>query len=150
MFELISRRGVVAIVSFVYHCMQAVCLGKNWHRKLQSYPRVQTDSGRFAFHFCGQQGRCQESYLPVPRLYKERGQKLEYKCLIYYSWILLARLVTVTSTVLGVALGILGWDESYALWMGVIWAGFTAWFKNFSAGNTGIWMRSYGKQWDLW
>ena len=31
------------------------------------------------FIFCGQQGRRQESYLSVPRLYKERGQKLGYK-----------------------------------------------------------------------
>jgi hypothetical protein len=39
-----------------------------------TYPRVQTDSGRFAFRFCGPRGRHQESYLPVPRLHKKRGQ----------------------------------------------------------------------------
>ena len=45
---------------------------------------MQTDSGEFAFRFCSPQGRHQESYLPVSRLYKERRQKLEYKYLIYY------------------------------------------------------------------
>ena len=30
------------------------------------------------FIFYGQWGRCEESYLPVPRLYKEHGQKLGY------------------------------------------------------------------------
>ena len=33
------------------------------------------------FVFCSPQGRRLESYLPVPRLYKERGQKLEYNLL---------------------------------------------------------------------
>ena len=47
---------------------------------------MQTDSGKFAFPFCSARGRHQESYLPVPRLYKERGQRLEYKYLIYYSY----------------------------------------------------------------
>ena len=28
-----------------------------------AYPRVQTDSGKFAFCFCDPLGRCQESYL---------------------------------------------------------------------------------------
>jgi hypothetical protein len=48
-----------------------------------TYPRVQTDSGRISFRFCGPRGRHQESYLPVPILSKERGQELEYKSLIY-------------------------------------------------------------------
>ena len=39
---------------------------------------MQTDSDKFAFRFCSPQGRRLESYLPVPRLYKECGQKLEY------------------------------------------------------------------------
>ena len=30
-----------------------------------TYPRLQMDSGRFAFRFCGPWGRLQESYLPV-------------------------------------------------------------------------------------
>ena len=64
----------------LYHYIQAFCLCKNWHRKLQySYLHVQTDSGMFAFHFCDQRGMRQESYLPVPRLYKEHGQTLGYK-----------------------------------------------------------------------
>ena len=46
---------------------------------LQLLPAVQTDSGMFAFCLCGQRGRRQESYLPVPRLYKECEQKLGYK-----------------------------------------------------------------------
>ena len=50
-----------------------------------SYAHRQTHSGRFGFCFCSPQGRRQESYLPVPRLSKKRGQKLGYKCLIYYS-----------------------------------------------------------------
>ena len=50
-----------------------------------TYPCVWTDSEKFAFRFYSPRGRCLESYLPVPRLYKERGQKVEYKCLIYYS-----------------------------------------------------------------
>jgi hypothetical protein len=48
-----------------------------------TYLHVQTDGGRFAFHFViHARGRHQERYLPVPRLYKERGQKLEYKCIV--------------------------------------------------------------------
>ena len=60
-------------------------LAKTDAENCNTYPRLQTDSGRFAFRFCGPWGRHQESYLPVPRLCKERGQKLEYNCLIYYS-----------------------------------------------------------------
>ena len=60
-------------------------LAKTDAENCNTYPRLQTDSGRFAFHFCGPWGRHQESYLPVPRLCKEHGQKLEYNCLIYYS-----------------------------------------------------------------
>ena len=47
-----------------------------------TYLCVQTDGGKFASSFCSPRGRCQESYLLVPRLYR---QKLEYRCLIYYS-----------------------------------------------------------------
>ena len=45
---------------------------------------MQADSDKFAFWFCSPRGRHQESYLPVPRLYKERGQKLEYKYLLIH------------------------------------------------------------------
>ena len=38
-----------------------------------AYPHMQPDSGKFAFSFCSPQGRRQESYLRVPRLYKECG-----------------------------------------------------------------------------
>ena len=57
-------------------------LAKTDAENCKSYLHVQTDSGRFVFCFCGQQGRRRESYLPVPRLYKELWQKLGYKCLI--------------------------------------------------------------------
>ena len=60
-------------------------LAKTDAENCNTYPRLQTDSGRFAFRFCGPWGRHQESYLPVPRLSKEHGQKLEYNSLIYYS-----------------------------------------------------------------
>ena len=60
-------------------------LAKTDAENCNTYPRVQTDSGKFGFRFCSPRGRRQESYLPVPRVYKERGQKPEYKCLIYYS-----------------------------------------------------------------
>ena len=56
-------------------------LAKTDTENCNTYPCLQTDSGRFTFHFCGPQGRRQESYLPVPRLCKEHGQKLEYNCL---------------------------------------------------------------------
>ena len=60
-------------------------LAKTDAENCNTYLRVQTDSGKFAFRFCSPQSRHQESYLPVPKLYKECGQKLEYKYLIYYS-----------------------------------------------------------------
>ena len=47
---------------------------------------MQTDSEKFAFRFCSPQGRRLESYLPESRLYKEYGQKLEYKCLIHVNF----------------------------------------------------------------
>ena len=61
-------------------------LAKTDVENCNTYPCVQTDAGRFAFCFCDPRGRRQERYLPVPRLYKEHGQKLEYECLIYYSY----------------------------------------------------------------
>ena len=36
--------------------------------------------------FCRPLGSRWECYLPVPRLYKEHAHKLEYKCLICYSF----------------------------------------------------------------
>ena len=54
-------------------------LAKTDAENCNTYPCLQNDIGRFAFRFCGSRGRHQESYLvPVPRLCKERGQKLEY------------------------------------------------------------------------
>ena len=47
---------------------------------------MQTDSGKFAFRFCSPRGRRQESYLPVPRLYKEREQNLDYKNIIHVNF----------------------------------------------------------------
>ena len=37
-------------------------LAKTDTENCNTYPRLQTDSGRFAFHFCGLLGRHQESY----------------------------------------------------------------------------------------
>ena len=47
-----------------------------------TYPCIQTDSGRLAFRVCGLLGRHQESYLPELRVYKEHARMQEYKCLI--------------------------------------------------------------------
>ena len=45
-------------------------LAKTDAENCNTYPRLQTDSSRFAFHFCGPWDTHQESYLPVPRLCK--------------------------------------------------------------------------------
>ena len=49
-------------------------LAKTDAENCNSYLHMQIDSGRFTFRFCGQWGRRQESYLLVPRVYKECGQ----------------------------------------------------------------------------
>ena len=41
-------------------------LAKTDAENCNTYPRLQTDSCRFAFRFCGPWARHQESYLPVP------------------------------------------------------------------------------------
>ena len=51
------------IVSFVCHYI--FTLAKIDAENCKTYPRLQTDGGRFAFRFCGPWGRHQESYLPV-------------------------------------------------------------------------------------
>ena len=85
LFVVVVWRKLSFLISFVYHYLRTLCLGKNWCRNFDTYLHVQTDIGKFALRFCGPQGRCQESYLPAPRLYKKHAQKLGYKCLIYYS-----------------------------------------------------------------
>ena len=91
----LTRRSSNAILGPVVTCKLSfpLCdishrqftLAKTYADNCNTYLHLQTDSGRFAFCFCGPRSRHQESYmyLPVPRLCKERGQKLPHLLLFY-------------------------------------------------------------------
>ena len=71
----VTRRSLNAILGLVETRKLSFCsciisnrlftLAKTDIENCNTYPRLQTDSGRFTFRFCGPWGRRQESYLPV-------------------------------------------------------------------------------------
>ena len=61
-------------------------LAKTDAKNCNAYPRLQTDSGRFAFHFCRPWGGIRRATYLCLDCAKNVDKKLEYNCLIYYSY----------------------------------------------------------------